>query len=218
MAEHPAFVVSPHGLRIKGMVSITWSERVCGKNGCYRVDRKAAEAVYNESRSRGIPVALVNYGTDSGDLSTLQLDWGSEIPLSFTGARSVVIATPARDMKNEDLVKFGETLADVLEGYEQGYTIIISADQAHTHYANGPYGYSPLAKAFDAQVIRIVRSNRLEELLEIERRTIEEARPDSYWQMLVMLGILRRVRFDVESLAYQVAGYYGMLAACYRRE
>lgn len=212
------FIVSPHWLRIRSSISISWSERVCSKDKCYAVDRELAERLYLKCAGKGLPLSLANFGTDSGEASVLPLDWGSEIPLSFfPSARFVVIATPARDLNRRTLVSFGEAIAEELEtNGEVG--IIISADEAHAHSASGPYGYDPRADEFDGMVTKMMENGDLEPLIDMDQGLIDAAKPDSYWQLLIMLGILHRVHFKPVETSYQLAGYFGMLASRYARQ
>lgn len=211
-------VVSPHGVRVSGHVSISRSERICSGERCYAVDGELARSIHEHGARIGAPSVLIGFGTDSGEQSVLPLDWGSEIPLRFfPSAGSVVVAVPPRDVPWERLVAFGEAAASAIWSSPEPVGIIVSADQAHAHSPSGPYGYSPRAKEFDAAVIGMVRSGALESLLEMDRGLVEDAKPDSPWQLLVLAGILRRARSDVVEMAYQVAVYYGMLAVRYSR-
>jgi aromatic ring-opening dioxygenase LigB subunit len=209
-------IVSPHGVRVSSNVSISRSERMCSKNVCYAVERELAHAIYMSCESRDLPCVFVGFGTDSGEESVLPLDWGSEIPLRFfPQASRIVVAVPPRDVPWDVVMEFGEAAAEALESAGEPVGVVISADQAHAHSPSGPYGYSPRAKEFDAAIIGMIRRGRLEDLLRIDRKLVEDAKPDSPWQLLILAGMLRTRPAVLREYAYQVAGYYGMLAARY---
>jgi aromatic ring-opening dioxygenase LigB subunit len=63
-------------------------------------------------------------------------------------------------------------------------------------------------------VVRIVRENRLAELVDLDPALVESARADSFWQMLVLHGALGD-RFDVDLLSYEAPTYFGMLCAAF---
>jgi aromatic ring-opening dioxygenase LigB subunit len=92
--------------------------------------------------------------------------------------------------------------------------LIASCDHGHAHDASGPYGYNPRAKEFDERVVELVRENRLGALLELDRALLEEAKVDSYWQMLMLHGALSE-RWRGEVLSYEAPTYFGMLCAAY---
>lgn len=205
-------VVSPHTIRVPDNISILYSERVCKNGKCYLTDRALADELYNISKESGLPAIKVNYGTDSGELSSLPLDWGSEIPLSFfLNAKKVVIIGPGREVENLKLFKFGSIMSEL----KDDFSLIISADQAHAHSFYGPYGFSFFAKTYDEIIKKLVRENQLRRLLYLDKMIVERAKPDSYWQMLILAGLLERVKAEPKRIAYVIKNYFGMLAADY---
>jgi len=50
-------------------------------------------------------------------------------------------------------------------------------------------------------------------LLEIDDSLLESALPDSYWQLLMLLGAMRMVPMKTEFVEYGIAGYFGMAVA-----
>ncbi|MDP8023821.1 MAG: extradiol dioxygenase [Nitrososphaeria archaeon] len=205
-------VISPHTIRVPDNISILYSERLCKGDKCYLTDRALADELYHLAKSNGLPVIKVNYGTDSGELSSLPLDWGSEIPLSFfPEARNVVIIGPGREVKNRQLFRFGYLLSE-LKG---DFSVIISADQAHAHSYDGPYGFSFFAKTYDETVKKLVKENQLYKLLYMDRNIVDRAKPDSYWQLLMLAGLLKKVRAEPKRIAYAIKNYFSMLAADY---
>ncbi|AGJ61853.1 hypothetical protein SiL_0378 [Sulfolobus islandicus LAL14/1] len=51
--------------------------------------------------------------------------------------------------------------------------------------------------------------------MKIDDKVISEAKPDSYWQLLIMLGILESSynKYGVKLMEYQVPSYFGMMVA-----
>jgi aromatic ring-opening dioxygenase LigB subunit len=205
-------VVSPHSIRVPDQISLLYAERICKNSKCYITDRSLADELYNISKSNNLPVIKVNYGTDSGELSSLPLDWGSEIPLSFfLTSKKVLIIGPGRQVKRRELFKFGSFIGKL----KNEFSVIISADQAHTHSYNGPYGFSFFAKMYDKIVKKLVKENDLKNLMYLDKEIIERAKPDSFWQLLILAGILSVVNAKPEKVAYTIKNYYSMLAASY---
>lgn len=223
-------VFSPHNLRLHRHMAVVVSEYAAGsvEEGGARVelrskcDTELAWSIATEAERRGLPVVAANYGTSTGKLSCMQMDWGTLIPLWFFAgrgrrARKVVIAAPSREVPLEQNMEFGEVVGEVSEKSERRVAVVASADQAHAHSKRGPYGYSDDAKTYDKTVVESVRSGNLSSLLRIDKEVVEGAKPDSLWQMVMLAGTLTAVPMNGELISYQVPTYYGMLCASYRR-
>src|SRR5206468_774449 len=78
----------------------------------------------------------------------------------------------------------------------------------------GPYGGHPAAKAFDKLVVDAVRVSDLDRLLDVPDTLLEDAKPDSWWQLLMLNGALGR-DWQAELLSYEAPTYYGMLCAAF---
>jgi len=94
---------------------------------------------------------------------------------------------------------------------------IASADQAHAHKKSGPYGYHRSAAQYDEFVSQAIRKNRIESISRLTKRFVEEAKPDSLWQMAILAGITRVVKMQGTLLSYAVPSYYGMICASFVR-
>jgi aromatic ring-opening dioxygenase LigB subunit len=152
----------------------------------------------------------------------MAMDWGTVIPLWFflreNRLRSrIVIVTPSRDIPLEQNVRFGEAVGRVAEASEKRVAFVASSDQAHTHDAKGPYGFSPKARLYDAAVVRAIEKGRLSDILKLDPEIVEEAKPDSFWQMAMLAGVLKVVGMKGALYSYQVSTYFGMLCAGYSR-
>jgi len=92
---------------------------------------------------------------------------------------------------------------------------IASADQAHAHKKSGPYGFHADSAKFDKLIIDMIKQNRLEDALKLNEQLIENAKPDSIWQLAILIGILKKVPMQANFLSYQAPTYFGMLCAAY---
>jgi aromatic ring-opening dioxygenase LigB subunit len=136
----------------------------------------------------------------------MPIDWGTEIPLQFLSAPRIVLVCPARDRALEEHIRLGEAIA-ALPGR---HALIASADHAHAHRADGPYGLDPAAAVYDARLVDILRSGPLDFLPLAEH--VEAAKADSLWQLLILQGAMGDgARADL--LAYAAPSYYGMAVA-----
>jgi len=197
-----AVVVTPHGVHVEGHLAVVTAARV----GEWETDREAAHALLDAVRAAGLPAVGVSYGGNDPAEAEMPLDWGTEVPLRFLPAARVVVVSPARDLPLDDHVRLGEAVAS-LGGR---VALVASADHAHAHDPDGPYGFHEAAAAYDERLQDILGSSPLDfrPLAEL----VEDAKADSLWQLLVLQGAVGEgARADV--LAYAAPTYYGMLAA-----
>src|SRR6266571_5408664 len=225
-------IASPHSLRLVERIAVVVTENSTGTlrtspkrivSLTARCDVELAQELLGEAKALGLPVVGANYGTFEGPTSDMPMDWGTLVPLWFVlrekrlRARIVIVA-PSREIPIEQNVKFGTVLAKVLEGKRgRKFVFIASADQAHTHSRSGPYGFNRAGSKFDQLVIRAIESNRIESLIGLEQDFVEDAKPDSLWQMAILEGILRQVKMRPTLYRYEVPTYYGMICAGFER-
>jgi len=127
----------------------------------------------------------------------------------------VVVIGPSRDVARESLVRLGEVVAEAARASGRRVAFVASADHGHAHRADGPYGHAPASASYDEMVCDMVRGGRLERLLELDSGFVEAAKPDSLWQMLILLGVLRKVPMKGELLSYRAPTYFGMMCASF---
>jgi len=144
---------------------------------------------------------------------------GGHVPLRQLGEHvddpplPVVVLTPARELSASDHVRAGAAIAAAAARSPRRVAFIASADHGHAHLESGPYGYHPAAARYDALVCELVQTNRLDGLVEIERGLVEDAKADSWWQMLMLHGATPGWHGTL--LSYEAPTYFGMLTAVY---
>jgi aromatic ring-opening dioxygenase LigB subunit len=231
LAAHPVDVVvvaTPHGFRAEGGVTVSDSEYVAGTlksesarlEARYAVDRTLARRIAEAAEARGMAAPLIAYGASSGPASCLPLDWGAQVPLTFLAppgpeAPQVIVLCPSRTLGFEALAQFGEAVAEAALASSRRVGFVASADQCHAHRADGPYGFDPAAAELDAVIVQAVQGDRLEDLFLLNPAFIAAGKPDSLWQMAILAGVRRHVRWSHHFVAYDVPTYFGMLSAYY---
>jgi len=227
-APDTVVVLTPLGIHVGGHVAIVVAGRVAGSLAeapaialDLPADRHLAAAILDALAADGIPAVPVSYGGNDPGEAVMPLDWGSLIPLWHLGGRRepptpVVLVSPARDLPVTSHVAAGASIARAIAACGRRAALVASADQAHTHAADGPYGFDPAAAVFDALVLSTLREGRLGALAGIDPALVEAAKPDSWWQMLMLSGALDG-SWTPEVLSSEVPTYYGMLCADFVR-
>jgi len=226
-------IATPHNLRLWGKIGVVISENssgtLQGSRGSKRsvhlkvkCDREFARELLARTARKRLPVVGANYGSAEGATSNLPMDWGTLVPLWFNtkGRKNdpkVVIVTPSREIPLSQNYEFGRAIAELAEKGSKRYVFIASADQAHAHKKSGPYGFSVKAAEYDRIVMNAIEMGRLEFIMKLRTKLVEDAKPDSLWQMTMLAGALSRVKMQGQLYSYQVPTYYGMLCAGFRR-
>ena len=218
-------VATPHNVHIASALGVIVAARVAGKlDGMPGVeldlpsDTQLAWRILEALGGAGLSAAAVSFGSNEPGTAVAPMDWGVLIPLWFMGGRGepparVVVVTPARDLPARDHVTAGAAIASVAAHGKQRVAFIASADHGHAHLKGGPYGFDPAAAEYDALVTDIVRSNELERLVSISPDLVENAKADSWWQMLMLHGATRG--WHGRLISYEAPTYFGMLTAAF---
>ncbi len=222
-------VATPHNLRLQRHIGVVTSEYSSGRVAVgkrevrlrARCDVGFAKKIVTGAEEKGLPVVAANYGALEGPMSDLAMDWGTLIPLWFLlrGTRlksRVVIVTPSRGIPLAQNFEFGQMVAHAAEGERKRVAFVASADQAHAHRKDGPYGFDKRAAEYDSRVAEAIRGDRLGSIMGMEDAFVEGAKPDSLWQMAMLAGAISVVPMKGELLSYQVPTYFGMLCASFR--
>jgi len=228
-------IASPHNLRIEEHIGIIKTEWLKGElnnketNGVislkYKCDRSFAKELYEHSKSANLPVTLINFGALEGELSFIPLDWGTFIPLWFIakafGKKScelppVVLITPSRKIPWGQLVELGHIIHNLSSKLNKNIAFIASADQGHAHQEDGPYGFDPASDEYDKKTCDFIKNNTLSKILEFDKDFINAAKPDSFWQELILLGIIEKSNLHPKMCVYECPTYYGMLVALFK--
>jgi aromatic ring-opening dioxygenase LigB subunit len=218
-----AILATPHGTLLDDHFGVVRSARLSEHpNQFVDADRlyegdgdpELADACVTALQAAGLPALGITFGTIASGGSTMPVDWGAGIPLTFFRVPAVIV-TPCRALSNDDHVRAGEALAHATG--ERRIAFIASADHGHGHTPDGPYGFSEHSAPYDDDVQDVVRRNALGELVAWDPQRAKDALADSLWQMLMLHGALGR-GFRAELLSYEAPTYFGMLTAAFERE
>ena len=219
-------LITPHGIHVEGHFAVVVAGRVAGVLEdapsvalALDVDRGLALDVLAAFRQVGIPATAVSFGGNMPEAAVMPLDWGSLIPLWYLGGRRerpvpVVIVAPARDRPIDEHVAAGSVIAEVAARAGRRVALVASADQAHTHVADGPYGFDPAARPHDELIVSLLRQGRFGAIRDLDPAMIADAKPDAWWQELMLLGAIGEA-WTPEVLSYEAPTYYGMLCVAF---
>ena len=221
-------VLTPHNVHVQGHFAVVLAGTLAGSLAEFDapevslscpVDLELARETVVALHDDGIPVVGASFGANDPGAAIAPMDWGVLIPLWVMGGRSeppvpVIAVSPARDRPPEEHIRAGRVLARAAGESGKRIALIASADHGHAHDASGPYGFDPSAAQYDAQIVQLVKENRLGDLLELNPAFVDAAKADSWWQLLMLHGALGN-GWRGEFLSYEASTYFGMLCAAY---
>jgi aromatic ring-opening dioxygenase LigB subunit len=227
LAPETIVIIDPHGFRVENAMSISIAERATADWSAdvkldFAIDVELAGSIADQAEDMNVPVVRYIYGASGGPDCFIPLDWGAAVPLYFLGHRysskpKIVLISPMRLLPYQIHFDFGRAIGRVLQASEKRVALIASADQGHAHDVNGPYGYDPASAEYDRWMQEVVRSNRLDELLTVDPKLVEDGKPDSLWPTLVLAGALKENPMQGRFLSYEVNVYFGILCAEFER-
>ena len=194
-----------------------------------RLDDELSKALWRDLRNQGCAITGL---TSFGGYEDVPLRYGEIIPLSFVrqslrkegkgrdcskkkDPSCVIISLPNRRYQHgsemvEEMVEFGSKLYGSLGRIfaKERVAILVSADLAHTHAEDGPYGFSPAADPFDNACCKWAATLDEKPLLHDARQLLDDAKSCGYLGLVVLHGVLNQGRdWDCQ------LGYYGMMVS-----
>lgn len=214
-------IISPHSLILPVRVAIIDTESA---SGTYEIKtaKLTMKCTIDRTLTRKLKTMaggladLVGFVTSAGQLSDFPLDFGSIIPLSFFGQKKIVLMGQPRPKRVEGMFTFGKILFEWAREADIRVSIIFSADQAHTHSQDGPYGFSDKSSVYDSEIISAINKCDFNKIRSFDRDFIGKAKPDSFWNMVALAGFLDASNLKMKVNYYYVEHYFGMLAASLR--
>lgn len=211
-------IADPHGISIEGAHSVSVGPWMEGDLGPHHqraeVDGDLAFEILEGAARSGIPCE----GLEASDPSTgLPMQWGTFIPLWFLAQQGplppIVAICPSRSYPLEQLALLGEVIALVADTGGRRIGLIASADSAHAHSEDGPYGFHPDARIFDAHIVDLTERELYEQYVSLDPDLMATALPDSPWQLAILAGAARHVAITTSMVTYDCPSYFGMMAA-----
>lgn len=107
--------------------------------------------------------------------------------------------------------EFGQILKKELLVNKNKIAIIASGDLSHRLSKDSPAGYSPKGAKFDKKLIEYLKNNKTQNLLNINKKLINEAGECGLRSIIILLGILEGIKYDPQLLSYEAPFGVGYL-------
>ena len=139
-------------------------------------------------------------------ISEEKLDYGSSVPLHLLAkklSKVKIIPISYSGLSLEDHFNFGELLQEELLSNNEKIAVISSGDLSHSLSKDSPAPYSSKGKKFDTKLIKYLKDNDIKSILKMKEALINDAHECGLRSILILQGILSKIKHDPKMLSYE---------------
>ncbi len=209
-------LVSPHGPVQYDKFVINYSPTLQGslssfgdsRKFVFENDRLLVDEIVEKCREAHLPTGLAR---------ELQLDHGALVPLYYLinekdAAYNPFLVHMSFSMLPLDYhFRFGEILGSVLQNNPKVISFIASGDMSHRVTPDAPAGYSPQGRIFDKKLAELIQQKNIKGILNLDPNLIEEAGECGLRSIIILLGALSNLRWEVKLSSYEAPFGVGYL-------
>ncbi|MDI6778144.1 MAG: class III extradiol dioxygenase subunit B-like domain-containing protein [Patescibacteria group bacterium] len=201
-------LVSPHGPVQYDKFVVNYSSTLRGdlsqfgdhRKFIFENDRELVDEIVKSSRSSHLPVGLAR---------ELELDHGALVPLHYLINEKDLSYNPRLVHMSFSMLpldyhfRFGEVLGKVLQSSPKIISFIASGDLSHRVTPEAPAGYSSQGRIFDRNLTEFIQRKNVKSILNFDPYLIEEAGECGLRSIIILLGALANLKWEVKSLSYE---------------
>jgi len=139
-------------------------------------------------------------------MSEKNIDYGCGVPLYFLTRNLKAIKIIPIYYSGLDLgahFKFGKLLKEELLITKNRFAIIASGDLSHRLSKDAPGGYSSQGAKFDKKIICYLRDKKIDKILNMNKKIINEAGECGLKSIIMLLGMLDGINYKPKILSYE---------------
>jgi AmmeMemoRadiSam system protein B len=144
------------------------------------------------------------------------LDHGSLVPLYYLTASSPKIKLNVIGFSFLSLdthFHFGQVIWETIKAADEKIAVIASGDLSHRLTHDAPAGFHPDGLKFDKKIIDLLKKKEIEKILNLDPEFIGNAGECGLRSIVILLGILSKIKYGVEILSYEGPFGVGYLVA-----
>jgi aromatic ring-opening dioxygenase LigB subunit len=222
-------ITSPHGIALSEDFGIYFNSIAHGTaewEGEYqeyqvdvKLDLEFSQELYTFLHESNVPISKI---TAFSQGVPIPMRWGESVPLWFLKdletVKYCILSQPRKryepssDFLNET-ISVGKNIGKFINTHKMSVVVIISADLAHTHQENGPYGFYEHAEQTDQLLEQWM--DKLKDTLPPPElvEQINKALCCGNTGFYMLHGILSNFNFTSKVLCRSAPTYYGMMVA-----
>jgi aromatic ring-opening dioxygenase LigB subunit len=178
-----------------------------GTQKIFMPDLAFVDGLQRHLRKQDIPFVLQ---------TSKDLDHGASVPLLLltkSWSCPILPITYASSLSMQAHRQFGYALKDHVMSSPKRVAVIASGDLSHALRTQSPEGYHPEGEHFDSIVQEAVAHHSITKLLTLKKEEVANAQQCAYRPLLMLFGLLERVRTSPEILCYESPFGVGFLTA-----
>ncbi len=207
--------ISPHGPVFKSHAAVVVKENLFGSFKEFgkpslkfkeKSDIDFSQNLVNNAEKEGLNLAGLNaddlkrYGIEE------ELDHGIMVPWYYikqAGLDLPLIPITIGFISYRELFKIGKIIAKTAEQMGYNIAVLASGDLSHRLKRGAPAGYHPDGEVFDKTLIDKLKNKKFKEVLDIDKKLIENAGECGMRPLIMMLGSIEGKDVDVDFYSYE---------------
>ncbi len=143
------------------------------------------------------------------------LDYGVGVPLELLAKKSKAKLVPIAysHLPAKDHLLFGRLLKDVFVNSKKRIAIIASGDLSHCLTSDAPAGFKKEGQEFDDLINQAIKDVSVAKLISINEDVVNAASECGYRPLLILFGIIEKIKVKPEILSYEAPFGVGHLVA-----
>jgi aromatic ring-opening dioxygenase LigB subunit len=143
-----------------------------------------------------------------------KLDYGSGVPICslLTELEKIkIVPVHISDLSLREHFVFGKKIKTIIDKSKKKIAVLASGDLSHTLTKKSPAPYSPKAVRFDQKLVEYIQNKKIGDILDLKEELISEVKPCGLKPIVILLGILKGVNYEIENLTYEAPFGVGYL-------
>ncbi len=211
-------IITPHGNVSQVAVPVYVNHIFEGNLGYFGADKPVfsfkgdpilANEIIKEAKKQNIEVSHIGETV---------LDHGVVVPLYYptmAGFKKPIVPIALAFLPYQELFSFGETIRTASDNLGKKVAIIASGDMSHRLTIDAPAGFNPEGKKFDEELVRLVKANDAQGILNMDPALIEAAGECGLRSFIMLMGALKGLNVTPEVLSYEGPFGVGYMVATF---
>ncbi len=157
-------------------------------------------------------------GIDASPTLDITKDHASYIPLYFILERYKnfkVVLLGMNSNSEEDNLYLGKLINKSINDLKRKAIVIVSGDLSHALSNNAPSPYTPYGKIYDEEIIKIIKSTRLDGFINLDRNLKINSANCAMLPLEIMAGITSNLNLKLDYYSYEAPFGVGYLFASF---
>ncbi|MAG11325.1 MAG: AmmeMemoRadiSam system protein B [Parcubacteria group bacterium] len=213
------FILSPHGpqrahsFTISGHPELHIDLKSFGDlitEGTFKVDTHVVSNIREAGKKEEVPFMIDGSG---------ECDYAAAIPLlqfkdSMKHTKIIIIRSSQLNARAH--IDCGYILKGIAMQSNKRMGVLASADLSHALTTSSPAGFNKSAEKFDKKIQEIIEDANLEDLMNMKQKFVDSAATCSYGPLLMLFGMLNRVKTKTKVLSYEAPHGVGHITTLFK--